>query len=387
MVLAIPKEIMEEEKRVAATPETTEKLIKLGFKVILESNAGAAIFYSDEDYRSAGAEIVADAETLYGRADIILKVKEPRYNVNAGKHEVEMMKDESILVAFLHPATPSNHSLVKMLRDKKITSLTMDSIPRTPNAQKMDALTSMSTVTGYKAVLLAANRLQKFVPMIGTAIGPIRPSRFLVVGAGVVGLQAIATIKRLGGMITAVDIRQKAREEATSLGAAIGGFDVPSGLAAGEGGYAKSLPAEWIEREREVLRPLVADADVVILSALVPGEVAPVLVSDEMIASMKPGSVIVDVSIDQGGNCAVTEAGRHIVRHNVTVDGLQNIPGRVAVHSTWLYAANMYNYVENLFKGGDFRPDLEDEIVRSTLVTHEGRILHQGTLKALDEKS
>lgn len=387
MVLAIPKEIMEEEKRVAATPETTGKLVKSGFKVIVESNAGAAIYYSDEDYRSAGAEIVADAETLYGRADIILKVKEPRYNVNTGKHEIEMMKDESILIAFLHPAAPPNHSLVKMLRDKKITSLTMDGIPRTPNAQKMDALTSMSTVTGYKAVLLAANRLQKFVPMIGTAIGPIRPARFLVVGTGVVGLQAIATIKRLGGMITAVDIRQKAREEATSLGAAIGGFDVPADLAAGEGGYAKSLPAEWLERERELLRPLVADADVVILSALVPGEVAPVLVSDEMTASMKPGSVIVDVSVDQGGNCALTEAGRHIVRHNVTVEGLQNIPGRVAVHSTWLYAANMYNYVGNLFKGGDFRPDLEDEIVRSSLVTHKGRILHQGTLKALDESN
>ncbi|HOS71285.1 MAG TPA: NAD(P) transhydrogenase subunit alpha [Bacteroidales bacterium] len=387
MLIAIPKEIMEEEKRVAATPETTEKLIKLGFKVILESNAGAGIFYSDEDYRSAGAEIVADAETLYGRADIILKVKEPRYNVNAGKHEVEMMKDESILIAFLHPATPSNHSLVKMLRDKKITSLTMDGIPRTPNAQKMDALTSMSTVTGYKAVLLAANRLQKFVPMIGTAIGPVRPSRFLVVGAGVVGLQAIATAKRLGGMISAVDIRQKAREEATSLGAAIGGFDVPGDLALGRGGYAKSLPAEWLEKEREALRPLMADADVVILSALVPGEVAPVLVTDEMIASMKPGSVIVDVSIDQGGNCAVTEAGRHIVRHNVTIDGLQNIPGRVAIHSTWLYATNMYYYVENLFKGGDFRPDLEDEIVRSSLVTHEGRIVHQGTLKAMDQSN
>lgn len=387
MIIGIPKEIMEEEKRVAATPETTEKLIKLGFKVIIESNAGAGIFYTDEDYRSAGAEVIADVETLFARADIILKVKEPKYNVNAGRHEIEMMKGESILITFLHPATPSNHKIVRMLKDKRITSLTMDGIPRIPNAQKMDALTSMSTVTGYKSVLIAANQLQKFVPMIGTAVGSIKPSKFLVVGAGVVGLQAIATIKRLGGIITAVDIRQKAREEAISLGAKIGGFDVPADLATGEGGYAKSLPVEWIEKEREILKPLVEDADAVILSALVPGEIAPILITDEMTASMRSGSVIVDVSIDQGGNCAVTEPGKQIIKHNVIVDGLQNIPGRMAIHSTWLYATNMYNYVENLFKNGDFKPDLDDEIVKNSLVTHDGIILHKGTLKAFGESN
>jgi len=261
----------------------------------------------------------------------------------------------------------------------------MDGIPRTPNAQKMDALTSMSTVTGYKSVLLAANQLQKFVPMISTAVGSIKPSRFLVVGAGVVGLQAIATAKRLGGIITAVDIRLKAREEAISLGAKIGGFDIPADLATGEGGYAKSLPADWIEKEREILKPLVEDADAVILSALVPGEVAPVLITEDMIASMRPGSVIVDVSIDQGGNCSVTQPGKQVVRHNVIIDGLQNIPGRVAVHSTWLYATNMFNYVENLFKNGGFVPDFDDEIVSNSLVTRNGRIVHQGTLKAMGD--
>ena len=353
--------------------------------VIIETNAGACIYFSDDDDRSAGAEVTADVDTLFGRADIILKVKEPKYNVNAVRHEIEMMKDESILITFLHPATPSNHKIVRMLKDKKITSLTMDGIPRITKAQKMDALTSMSTVTGYKSVLIAANHLQKFVPMIGTAVGSIKPSKFLVVGAGVVGLQAIATIKRLGGIITVIDIRPKAREEAISLGAKVGGFDVPADLATGEGGYAKSLPAEWIEQERELIKPFLEDADAVILSALVPGEIAPVLITDEMIASMKPGSVIVDVSIDQGGNCAVTEAGKQIIRHNVLVSGLQNIPGRMAIHSTWLYAINMYNYVENLFKNGDFKPDLEDEIVKNSLVTHNGMILHKGTLKALGE--
>ena len=222
MIIGIPKEIMAEEKRVASTPDTTEKLIKLGFKVIVESSAGAGIFYSDDDYRSAGAEIIDDVAALYGKADIILKVKEPNYNVKAGKHEVEMIKNGSILITFLHPATPSNHAMIRALNDKGITSFTMDGIPRTPNAQKLDALTSMSTVTGYKSVLLAANQLLKFVPMINTAVGSIKPSKFLIVGAGVVGLKAITTVKRLGGIITAVDIRLKAREETINLGAKIG---------------------------------------------------------------------------------------------------------------------------------------------------------------------
>lgn len=385
MIIAIPKEIMSEEKRVAATPDTVEKLIKLKFKVTVETKAGEGIYCSDEDYKKAGAEIVSDVEELFGKADIVLKVKEPKFNEKTGKHEIEMMKSNCILVTFLHPATPSNHKTVKMLRDKGITSFTMDGIPRTPNAQKMDALTSMSTVTGYKSVLLAANQLAKFIPMITTAVGSVKPARFLVVGTGVVGLQAIATIKRLGGITTAVDIRSKAREEAISLGAKIGGFDVPEELSTGKSGYARNLPADWVQKEREILAPLVEDVDAVILSALVPGEIAPVLITEAMVARMKPGSVIVDVSIDQGGNCEITEPGKQVVKHGVLVDGLQNIPGRMAVHSTWLYAINMYNYVENLFKNGNFEPDFDDEIVQSSLVTRNGKIYHEGTLKAFGE--
>ncbi len=385
MLVAIPREIMPEEKRVAAIPETVAKLVKMGYQVAVESTAGDGVFFSDEDYKNAGAEIVVDARALYARADIVLKVKEPQFNEKLGKHEVEMMKDKCILVTFLHPAAPSNHKNIRMISDKGITSLTMDGIPRTSRAQKMDALTSMSTVTGYKSVLLAANHLARFVPMIATAIGTVKPAKFLIVGVGVVGLQSLATAKRLGGIVSAVDIRAKAREEAMSLGAKIEGFDVPEEVSTGKGGYARALSADWLNQERELLKPLIRDADIVILSALVPGEVAPILITGEMVASMKPGSVIVDVAIDQGGNCAVTDAGKVVCSNGVTINGMKNIPGRMAVHSTWLYANNMLHYVENLFKKGPGVIDFEDEIVRNTLVTHEGRIVHAGTLKALGE--
>jgi len=288
-------------------------------------------------------------------------------------------------VTFIHPAAPANHEIVRMLRDKNITSFTMDGIPRTSRAQKMDALTSMSTVTGYKSVLIAAGHLPVFVPMIGTAIGAIKPAACLVIGAGVVGLQAIATAKRLGGVVTAFDIRPEAREEARSLGAKVGGFEVPEELAKGKGGYARALPAEWLDKERQALTPLLAGSDMVIASALVPGEVAPILITEEMLKGMKPGSVIVDVAIDQGGNCSATEAGKEAAKHGVMISGLKNIPGSVPVHATWLYANNMFSYLENLFKNGPGKPDMDDDIVQSSLVTHAGAIVHEGTLKAFKQ--
>ncbi|MFO7461103.1 MAG: NAD(P) transhydrogenase subunit alpha [Desulfatiglandales bacterium] len=385
MRLAIPKEILQEEKRVAATPETVKKYVALGLEVFVESGAGEGIGRSDEEYRQAGAEIVQDTETLFSRAEVVLKVKQPIFNESRGKHEVDMMREGSLLITFLHPAAPDNHDMVRMLRDRHITSFTMDGIPRITRAQRMDALTSMSTVTGYKSILIAANEMPRFVPMMGTAIGTVPPARFLVVGAGVVGLQAIATAKRLGGVVQAVDIREEARKEAASLGAKVVGFEVPRDLAAGEGGYARALPEDWLQRERESLAQLITETDVLILSALVPGELAPVLVTQDMASSMKRGAVIVDVSIDQGGNCAITERGRMISRNGLHICGIQNIPGRLAEHASWLYGMNMYYYVENLFKKGLGTPDLDDDIVRHTLVTHEGRILYQGALKAMGE--
>jgi NAD(P) transhydrogenase subunit alpha len=381
MYIAVPREILPGEKRVAMLPDTVHKLVGAGHEVGVETGAGRGVLVDDGAYKQAGAEIVVDARALYERADVVLKVKQPCFDERVGMQEAQQLRPGSVLVTFLHPANPSNHEMVKTLAERRITAFTMDGIPRTSRAQTMDALTSMSTVTGYKSVIMAAESLPKFVPMIGTAIGMVKPAVFLMVGAGVVGLQAIATAKRLGAVVKCVDVRAEAREAARSLGAAVDGFEVPDELALAPGGYARALPEEWLQREREYLQPLVAAADVVILSALVPGEVAPVLVTEPMVRSMTPGSVIVDVAVDQGGNCALTKAGATYDHDGVRIIGVQNIPGSVPVHASWLYANNLLNYLENLFKNGAI--DWEDDIVRATLVTHEGRIIHAGARKAM----
>ncbi|HOX42979.1 MAG TPA: NAD(P) transhydrogenase subunit alpha [Myxococcota bacterium] len=385
MQIVVPKEILHAEKRVAVIPETVVKLRQKGFEVAVEAGAGAGAFYADAEYEKAGATIVKDPEELFAKAGIILKVKQPVFNEAKKKHEVDMMPQGCTLVTFLHPAAPGSHDIVRKLRDRKITSFTMDGIPRISRAQRMDALTSMSTVTGYRAVLDAAEHLPRFLPMIGTAIGPIKPATVLVVGTGVVGLQAVATAKRLGAVVRAWDIREAARTEAGSLGAKVAGFDVPKELAIAEGGYAKLLPQDWLEKERAAIEPVVAEADIVILSALVPGSLAPVIVTKQAVARMRPGSVIIDVSIDQGGNCALTQAGQEVVQNDVCICGLQNIPGRMAMHSTWLYAHNMFYYIENLFKNAAGPADLADEIARASLVTKEGKIHFQPALDAMGE--
>jgi H+-translocating NAD(P) transhydrogenase subunit alpha len=384
MRIGIPREILQREGRVAALPETVGEYVEMGFDVLVESSAGLRVFRSDDEYADAGARIVDEPEELFSEADIILKVKQPVFNDRVGKYEVEMMREEAILVTFLHPASPSNHAMIRMLQDRKITSFTMDGIPRElSHAQKMDALTSMSTVTGYKSVLIAANNFPKFIPMIGTAIGTIMPAKILVIGAGVVGLQAIATAKRLGGAITAVDIREDARKAAESLGVQVPGFDVPANLALGTGGYAKALPTAWLEKECAFLAPLLEEADIVIAGALVPGEVAPTLIDEKTVERMKPGSVIVDVAIDQGGNCALTVGGEDTTRHGVWICGTLNIPGSVPVHASWLYEKNMLEFVKNLFRNGVGIPEWNDEIVKHSLVTHAGMVFYDGALKAM----
>ncbi len=383
MRIVVPKEILHAEKRVAAIPETVAKLRAKGFEVVVQAGAGEGIFIPDSEYEKAGARIEKDVERLFAEADVILKVKQPIFNEAAGKHEVDMMPKGCTLVTFLHPAAPDSHDMVRKLRDCSITSFTMDGIPRTSRAQRMDALTSMSTVTGYRAVLSAAEHLPRFMPMMGTAIGAIKPANVLVVGTGVVGLQAVATARRLGAVVKAWDIREAARTEAGSLGAKVAGFDVPQDLAIAPGGYAKLLPAEWLKKEQEAIQDLVAESDAVVLSALVPGSLAPIIVTRAAVNRMKPGSVIVDVSIDQGGNCELTQAGQEIVVHDVRICGLQNIPGRMAQHATWLYANNMFHYVDNLFKQVPGAPDLSDDIVRASLVTTGGKILFAPALAAM----
>jgi len=383
LTIGVPKEIMHDERRVAAIPETVQKMVGEGAEVLLEKGAGEGSFFSDAQYMAVGAEIVADVEEVYAKSDIILKVKEPQFNQGKGKHETAMMKKGQVLITFIHPASPLNHQMVRDLTAQGVIGLTLDGIPRISRAQAMDALTSMSTIAGYKGVLMAANRLPKFMPMVGTAVGMIKPANVLVIGTGVAGLQAVATAKRLGAVVYAADIRPDAREQAKSLGAKICELGIPDELAVGEGGYAPRLPDEWLLKEREALKDVVAQSDIIILTSLIPGKLAPVLITDDMVQAMKPGSAIVDIAIDQGGNCKLTDPGEVCEKYQVSIDGTKNIPGMVPASSTWMFAHNIYNYTVNLVKEGKVDLDMKDPIIASSLVCLDGKLVHAGALEAL----
>jgi len=383
MIIGVPKEIMHGELRVSAIPETVAKFIEAGAEVLVEKSAGAGAHYPDSEYVAVGAKIIDDVAELYEKADVILKVKEPLFNEAKGVHEVDMMHQGQYLITFLHPAAPVNHEMVQNLAKKGVIGLTLDGIPRISRAQNMDALTSMSTCAGYKGMLLAANALSKFVPQIFCAVGMIKPVNTLIIGAGVGGLQALATAKRLGSVVYAADIRPDAVEQAKSLGAKIVETGVPAELAVGEGGYALSLPDDVLAKEREALKDAVSQMDIVFCGALVPGKLAPILITDEMVASMAPGSVIVDISIDQGGNCEATVPGETVVKHGVTIIGIKNIPGMLATSSTWMFANNVYHLVNYLMKDGKIVLDRNDEIVASILTTIDGEVVHAGAKEAM----
>lgn len=382
MTIGVPKEIMPGENRVSSTPETVKKMVDEGATVYVQKGAGKGAFFSDEEYKAAGAILVDGEEPVFEKADVILKVKEPLFNKEANKHESDMLRDGQYLITFLHPAAPVNREAMKKLRDTGCISLTLDGIPRISRAQSMDALTSMSTVAGYKGVLMAANTLAKFMPMVGTAVGVIQPAKVVVIGTGVAGLQAVATAKRLGAVVTAIDIRPDAAEQARSLGAKSVDTGVPPEVAIGEGGYAQRLPEEWLKKEIEAIKPVVKDADIVILTALIPSKQAPVLVTEEMVKSMAPGSVIIDIAIDQGGNCALTKPGEEIVVDGVTISGVKNIPGMMPTSSTWMFANNIYNLLAYLAKDGKIVLDRNDPIVASSLTTINKEIVHAGAKEA-----
>ncbi|MDO5733986.1 MAG: NAD(P) transhydrogenase subunit alpha [Eubacteriales bacterium] len=383
MVIGVPKEIMPSEARVAASPDTVKQMVDKGLEVLIEKGAGEGSFYHDEQYVEAGAKIIDDCAELFAKSDLILKVKEPLFNEAKGKHEVEMMREGQYLITFIHPAAPVNHEMVKMLAKQGVISLTLDGVPRISRAQNLDALTSMSTCAGYKGIMLAGNYLPRFMPQIFTAVGMIKPVNVLVIGSGVGGLQAIATAKRLGAVVHAADIRPDAAEQAGSLGAKIIDLGIPKEAAVGDGGYALQLTPELLEKERKVLAEHVPEMDIIFCSALVPGEQAPVLLTEEMVKSMKPGSVIVDISIDQGGNCALTPAGTVEVKHNITLVGIKNIPGLLPTSATWMFAQNVANFVNYLVKDGKIVLDLEDEIIDKSLTTYNGEVVHKGARKAM----
>ena len=383
MIVGIPREIMPGEDRVSASPETVKLMTHQGWTVLVEEGAGEGSFYHDPQYIEAGAQMMKNCEDLYNKADVILKVKEPLMNEAKGKHEIDMMHEGQYIITFIHPAAPANHDMVKKMAKAGVISLTLDGVPRISRAQNLDALTSMSTCAGYKGILMAANYLPRFMPQMFTAVGMVKPVNTLVIGTGVGGLQAVATAKRLGSVLYAADIRPDAAEQAMSLGAKVIDLGIPKEAAIGEGGYAQKLSEDLLKKEREVLKDHVKDMDIIFCSALVPGELAPVLITEEMVKSMKPGSVIVDISIDQGGNCEITPPGTVEVKHHVTLVGIKNIPGHLPTSSTWMFSQNIYNFLKYIVKDGKIVLDRNDEIIAKTLVTIDGQLVHHGARLAM----
>ena len=385
MIIGIPKEIMHGEARVSATPETVAMMVKDGHKVLVEKKAGEGSFYLDNEYLNSGAELIENVLEIYEKADVILKVKEPQFNKNLNLHELDMMHNGQVLITFIHPAAPVNHDSVRKMAAKGIVGLTLDGIPRISRAQSMDALSSMSVCAGYKGILMAANDIAKFMPMVGSAVGVLKPSTVFVIGTGVAGLRAVATAKSMGAVVYSADIRPEANEQAMSLGAKIIDTGIPAEIGvAPDGKHANKLSEEWLQIERDHFKEIISKADIVFCSALLFGQLAPILLTEEMVKLMKPGSCIVDISIDQGGNCAITSPGIRDVKHGVIIEGIKNIPGMLPSSSTWMFAKNIYNLLKYLVKNDKIQLDLSDEIVSSILVTdYEGKIVHQGALEAM----
>jgi NAD(P) transhydrogenase subunit alpha len=383
MKIAIAKEIEVGERRVAVIPDTVARLIKQGLEVLVEAGAGERAYFPDADYEAAGARIVQDAAQLWGEADILLKVGPPQEREN-GQLEVNLLREGAVLISFLNPLrTPE---VIQHLAERKVTAFSMEMIPRTSRAQSMDALSSQAGVAGYKATLIAAAALPKFFPMLTTAAGTIAPAKVFVMGAGVAGLQAIATARRLGAVVEAFDIRPAVKEEVQSLGAKFVEVKLEEDTVAA-GGYAKEVSEAAKQRSREVVTEHVRQSDVVITTAQVPGKKAPLLVTEEMVNQMKPGSVIVDLAADQGGNCACTEPGKDVVHHGVTIIGTINLPASMPIHASQMYAKNLLTLVQYLVKDGALQLNFEDDIVNSACVVHAGEIRNQRVREALGSPS
>jgi NAD(P) transhydrogenase subunit alpha len=366
--VVIPKEIAPGENRVAATPDAVARIGKSGNAVFVERGAGAAAGFLDDQYTSAGATLVDGAADVYSRAGLTLKVQRPLDD------EIALLPEGSALIAFLQPLFKPEFA--EKLTQRKITSFSMELIPRISRAQSMDALSSQATVSGYKAVLLAADALPKFFPMLMTAAGTVPPAKVLVLGAGVAGLQAIATARRLGAVVTGFDVRAVVKEQIESLGATFLS-SAPHEGAEGAGGYAKELSGDQQRRDQELIAQTAARMDVIITTALIPGKRAPLLITAGAIQSMRPGSVIVDLAGEQGGNTELCEPGSTVIRHNVTIMAPLNLPSTMPQHASSLYARNVLSLVEHLVRGGQLTIDFNDEITRGVTVTRDSDVLNE----------
>ncbi len=377
MIVAVPKEQSKNETRVAATPGTVKELTKDGAKVLVESGAGKASFISDKEYEKAGSTIITDSRELLSKGDVIIKVLAPTLD------QIVHIQPKSVLISFCQTSRELN--TVKALREQSVTGFSMHLIPRTTLAQKMDALSSQANIAGYKAVLMAANKLGVYMPLLMTAAGTIRPAKILVLGAGVAGLQAIATAKRLGAQVEAFDVRPAVKEQVESLGAKFIEVSSDTSEGEGEGGYAKETSEEYKKLQQKLIHSHIIKADAVITTALIPGRSAPVLIPSSMVEEMKPGSVIIDLAAENGGNCELTKVDETISLNGIEIDGTSNIPGTMPVHASELYSKNVAALLAYMTKDGELNLDLEDEIISGSMYTHLGEITNDSTKEALGQ--
>lgn len=366
MKIAVVKETKAGEKRVALSPTVAQQFIKQGYSCLVESNAGYTSNFSDEAYQQAGCNVVSSKSDLIVQADVLIKVNAPTAD------EIGLMKSGTILISYIYHSF--NAELVNALSKQGISAFSMDAMPRISRAQSMDALSSQNNLAGYKAVILGADTMGKIFPLIMTAAGTITPSRILIFGAGVAGLQAVATAKRLGAIVEVTDVRPETKEQVESLGGKF--IEVKGEGVKVEGGYAKEVSHEYLEKQKEAVNKSLAQADLVITTALVAGKKAPVLITEEQVKLMKLGSVIVDMAVEQGGNCALSELDKIITRHGVTIVGQSNLPSTLAQNASELYAKNIYNFLTHLSTKDGMKWELEEEITQGTLITHQQKIVH-----------
>ena len=376
MIAAVLKETITGEKRVAATPKTVKELINSGITVRVQSAVGEDSFFSDQDYQNAGAEVVTEITNLLNGVDIVLKV------APATLEEMDAMPDGITYISLFQ--TTKRAEQVRKLSAKNITGFSMHLIPRTTLAQSMDAISSQANIAGYKSVLIGAAHLPVYMPLLMTAAGTIPPAKVLILGAGVTGLQAIATAKRLGAQVESFDVRPEVKEEVESLGAKFVAVESDGNDGVGEGGYAKETSEDYKIRQREMIKKHIAKSNLVITTALVPGRPAPLLIPTEMVNGMKPGSVIMDLAAENGGNCELTKGGEIINYNGVMIDGTINLPSSMQVHASQLYAKNIFSFVTYLIKEGQLNIDQENEIISGAMFTHQGKITHEPTLEAIN---
>ncbi|MFM2286820.1 MAG: hypothetical protein RLZZ543_2317 [Bacteroidota bacterium] len=366
MILAVPKEKKSRENRVALTPDVVKELVGKGFSVIVERGAGENSYLADNLYEAAGAKMT-DASSIYKEADVLLAVNAPEAS------DISSMKSGAILISFLFAATAPE--TVNALSAAGVSAFSMDAVPRISRAQKMDALSSQSNLAGYKTVLMAANALGKIFPMLMTAAGTVKPAKVVIMGAGVAGLQAIATAKRLGAIVEVSDIRPETKEQVQSLGGHFIELKGDDSMKT-EGGYVKDVSDDFLRKQQELIAKHVADADIVITTALIPGKKAPLLITEDMVKSMKAGSVVVDMAVEQGGNCAISELNQTVVKHGVTLIGESNLPSLLPLNASQLYAKNISTFLLHLADKEAFRWEMEEEITKGSLIVHQGKVVH-----------